>query len=337
MIAKLISLVLATSLLQAANAQELNLYTARHYQTDEALYTDFTKKTGIKINRIEASEDQLLERLKAEGGRSPADVFLTVDAGRLAVAESMGLFEPIQSKLINDKVAANYRLGNGTWLGLSTRARVILVDKTRFNPSEVANYEDLANPKFSKQICVRSGSHVYNLSLIASLIEHLGVDKTEAWAKGVVANLARAPKGGDTDQIKALGAGECSIALANSYYVARLLKSTKPEDKALMSQIAIVMPNQSGRGTHMNVAGGGVLKHAPNKAAALAFMEYLVSDSAQTYFADGNNEWPVVASLVVNNPALASFGSFKQDSLNIAKIGAQQAAAQALVNRVGWK
>jgi iron(III) transport system substrate-binding protein len=329
----------AITLSTQANAQEkvLNLYSARHYSTDEALYTNFTKSTGIKINRIEAGEDALLARIKAEGANSPADVFLTVDAGRLWIAEQDGIFAPIQSKVLNEKIPAAYRLASGTWYGFSTRARVIAVDKERVKDGEIASYEDLANPKWKGQICTRSGSHVYMLSLLSSIIEHNGAAKAEEWAKGVVANLARQPKGGDTDQLKAVAAGECSIALSNTYYIARLIKSDKADERAVMQKLRVVWPNTADRGVHMNVSGGGVVKTAPNKDSAIKFMEYLASDEAQAYFANGNNEWPVVKTANVKNEALESLGKFKEDTINMIALGKNQRQAQEIVNRVGWK
>lgn len=322
-----------------AQAQDkvLNLYSARHYSTDEALYSNFTKATGIKINRLEGGEDQLLQRIKSEGVNSPADVFLTVDAGRLWLADQEGVFAPVQSKVLSERIPAAYRLASNTWYGLSSRARVMVVDKLKVKPGEITSYEDLADPKWKGQVCTRSGSHVYMLSLISSIIEHAGAEKAEAWAKGVVANLARQPKGGDTDQVKAVAAGECVVALSNSYYLARMIKSDKTEDRAVMERVRIVWPNSNGRGVHMNVSGGGVLKHAPNRENAIKFMEYLVSDEAQGYFANGNNEWPIVSGLKVKNAALESMGTFKPDPINMIALGKNQRAAQEIVNRVGWK
>ena len=333
--------VSAVSALGAASAfaqdKVVNLYSARHYNTDEALYSNFTKATGIKVNRIDGGEDALLTRIKAEGANSPADVFLTVDAGRLWIADQEGVFAPIQSKVLNERIPAAYRLASNSWFGFSTRARVILVDKLKVKPGEITTYEDLADPKWKGQICTRSGSHVYMLSLLSSIIEHNGADKAEAWAKGVNANLARQPKGGDTDQIKAVGAGECSIALANTYYVARMIKSDKADERATMEKLRIVWPNSSGRGVHMNVSGGGVLKNSPNKENAVKFMEYLASDEAQGYFANGNNEWPVVTSATIKNEALDAMGTFKPDTLNMIALGKNQRQAQEIVNRVGYK
>lgn len=331
---------LASVLPSVASAQEkvLNLYSARHYSTDEALYSNFTKATGIRINRIEAGEDQLFQRIKSEGANSPADVFLTVDAGRLWIAEQEGLFAPINSNVLNQRIPAQYRLANGTWYGLSSRARVIVVDKTKVKPGEITTYEDLANPKWKGQICTRSGSHVYMLSLLSSIIEHRGAAAAETWARGVVANLARAPKGGDTDQVRAVAAGECTIALTNTYYLPRLLKSNRAEDRAVMNNIMVVWPNSGDRGVHMNVSGGGVLRNAPNRENAIRFLEYLVSDEAQRYFADGNNEWPIVPSVRVSNKELESLGTgWKADTVNMVALGKHQRLAQEIVNRVGWK
>jgi iron(III) transport system substrate-binding protein len=321
----------------SATAQEkvLNLYSARHYQTDEALYSNFTRQTGIKINRIEAGEDALLERIKNEGANSPADVFLTVDAARLAKADDLGLFAEVNSKTLQSRIPANLRTKD--WYSFSTRARVIVYNKANINAADIQNYEDLANPKLKGQICVRSGSHPYNLSLGASVLERLGEQKTEEWAKGLVANLARSPKGGDTDQIRAVAAGECGVALSNSYYVARLMRSDKPEDKKVVESIAVVWPNQKTSGTHINISGGGVLKNAPNKDAAVKFLEYLASDQAQVYFADGNNEWPVVPSVKTDNPALKAMGQFKTDPINVGALAKNQPTVQKIYDRAGWK
>ena len=330
---------LVALLIPVAQAQEkvLNLYSSRHYQTDEALYANFTKQTGVKINRIEGGEDPLIERLRNEGERSPADVLITVDAGRLWRAEQLGLFQPVKSKVLESRIPAPYRHPDGLWYGFSTRARVIAYNKERVKPGDIAAYEDLANPRWKGKICTRSAGHVYNLSLISSLVSHNGEAKTEAWAKAVAANLARTPKGGDTDQLKAVAAGECDLAISNSYYYVRLLRSQKPDEKAVTEKVGIIMPNQAGRGTHVNVSGAGVLKHAPHREAAIRFLEYLASDEAQNYFANGNNEWPVVATVKPSNPALAALGQFKADTLNLSVIGKSQPTAQKIADRSGFK
>ena len=320
-----------------ALAQEnvLNLYSARHYQTDEALYANFTRNTGIKINRIEGKEDELLERIKNEGANSPADVFITVDAARLAQADALGLFAPVKSKVLEDRIPDHLR--SPDWFAFSTRARVIIYNKASVNPADIQKYEDLADAKLKGKVCVRSGAHPYNLSLGSALIQHLGAQKTEEWANGLVANFARTPKGGDTDQIRAVAAGECGVSISNTYYIARLLRSGKPEDKKVMEKIGVVWPNQSTFGTHINISGGGMLKSAPHKEAAVKFLEYLSSDEAQAYFANGNNEWPVVKTAKVNNPALESLGTFKPDSLNIGILSKNTAQAQKIFDRAGWR
>jgi iron(III) transport system substrate-binding protein len=329
----------ATAAGTATGAQDklLNLYSSRHYQTDEALYTNFSKQAGIRINRIEAGEDPLIERIRNEAANSPADVLITVDAGRLWRAEQLGLFAPVSSKVLESRLPANMRVPNNQWFGFSARARVIVYNKAMVNPAEVQNYEDLAHPRLKGKVCTRSGGHVYNLSLMSALIEHWGENKAEQWARGVVANMARSPKGGDTDQIRAVASGECGVAISNSYYYVRLMKSAKPEDRQVIEKAGLVWPNQKSFGTHMNISGAAMLKHAPNKAAAVSFLEYLASDEAQSYFASGNNEWPVVNSAPLNNKELASLGTFKMDTLNIGALGRHQPLAQKIFDRVGYK
>jgi iron(III) transport system substrate-binding protein len=333
------SLGLSVALLVAAAGaqaqQVLNIYSARHYQTDEALYANFTKQTGIKINRLDGKEEELVERIKNEGASSPADILITVDAARLEIADKAGLFQPLSSKVIEARVPATLR--TPTWVAFSTRARVIAYNKAAVNGDWVQTYEDLANPRLKGQICVRSGAHPYNLSLGAAMIAHNGEAKTEEWAKGIVANFARAPKGGDTDQLKAVAAGECGVAISNSYYLARLMRSTKPEDLDVMKKLAVVWPNQKTWGTHINVSGAGIVKTAPNKDAAVKFLEYLASDEAQAYFANGNNEWPVVKSARIANPALETLGDFKSDALPIGQLAATTVQAQKVYDRAGWR
>ena len=339
---RLPALALAFALAGAASgafAQDklLNLYTARHYQTDEALYTGFTKRTGIKINRIEGGEDALFERIKSEGARSPADVFITVDIGRIWKADEAGIFEAVRSPVLESRIPAALRDPDNKWFGFSSRARIIVYNKGLVKEGQIKRYEDLADPRWKGQICARSSAHPYMLSLIASVVAHSGELKAEAWVKGLKENLARDPKGGDTDQIKAAASGECAIAITNQYYFVRLLRSAKGEDKSVTEKLGYVFPNQDGRGTHINISGGGMLKHAPHKEAARAFLEYLASDEAQAYFANGNNEWPTVANAKLNNPALQSLGTFKTDAINVAQLGKNQAAAQRIADRVGFK
>ena len=330
---------LAALSLQAlpAQAQEkvLNLYSARHYQTDEALYDNFTKATGIRINRLDGKEEELVERIRNEGAASPADVLITVDASRLEVADSLGLFQPVHSKLLEARIPAGLRTPN--WFAFSTRARVIVYNKAAISRDAVLTYASLASPGLKGQVCMRSGSHPYNLSLGAALIAHEGVGPTETWARALVANFARPPKGGDTDQIKSVAAGECGVTISNTYYLARMMRSTKPEDQQAMRAVGMVWPNQGGWGTHVNISGAGVIKHAPHHESAVRFLEYLASDSAQAYFADGNNEWPVVNSVPLTNPALLEMGRFKPDALPIGQLAKTTVEAQKVFDRAGWK
>ena len=329
-----------------AQEQVVNLYSARHYQTDEALYSNFTKATGIKVNRVDADDAGILARLKAEGTASPADVILLVDAARLWKGDSEGLFLPIKSPVLEAAIPAKLRAAptaeGSTWFGFSTRARVIVFDKLKVNRADVSTYESLADPKNKGLVCTRSGSHPYNLSLFGAITEHLGEVKTEAFLKGMVDNMARAPKGGDTDQIKAVASGECGVALSNTYYVARVLRSEAPEDKVIADRIGIVFPNQSTWGTHVNIAGAAVAKNAKNTANAVKFMEYMASPSAQEYFANGNNEWPAVSGLKISNPALIAMtgtrgGAYKSETIPISAVGMNQVKVQQMLDRVGYK
>lgn len=323
----------------SAFAQEkvLNLYSSRHYQTDEALYTNFTKLTGVRINRIEANEDALIERIRNEGERSPADVLITVDAGRLWRAEQLGFFQPVKSAILNSRIPASLREAGGHWFGFSLRARVIAYNKAKVKAEEVQSYEDLADAKWKGRLCMRSSSNIYNLSLMGALIDHLGEAKAEDWAKAVRANLARDPRGGDTDQLKAVAAGECDVTISNQYYYARLARSAKADERGVTEKLGIVFPNQRSWGTHVNISGAGVMKNAPHREAAVRFLEYLASDEAQRHFAEGNNEWPAVAGVTPDNPVLAAFGAFKQDALNVAVLGRNQPSSQRIYDRVAWK
>ncbi|MES2634108.1 MAG: extracellular solute-binding protein [Pseudomonadota bacterium] len=327
----------------SAQEQVLNLYSARHYSTDEALYSNFTKATGIKINRVDADDAGILARLKAEGSASPADVILLVDAARLYKGEVDGMFRPVKSKLLEDVIPAQYRAKatpeGTTWFGFSTRGRVIVYDKIKVKREDVDTYEELADPKNKGKVCIRSGSHPYNLSLVGAVTEHLGEQKAEAWLKGMVANLARDPKGGDTDQIKGVGSGECQIAVSNTYYIARMIRSSSPEDRAVMERVGIVFPNQASWGTHMNIAGGAMAKYSKNPANAVKFLEYLASPDAQNYFANGNNEWPVAKGVAVSNPALKAMsgGDFKSETIPLAAVGANTVKVQQMLDRVGFK
>jgi len=339
-----LAFVSSFSPLAMADTPTINLYSARHYPTDEALYSEFTKTTGIKINRVDSDDAGIIARLKAEGSSSPADVILLVDAARLWRGEIDGLFLPIQSATLEKMVPAQLRAkpndeGRTAWFGLSTRARVVVYDKLKVNKTDVDTYEKLADPKNKGKLCIRSGSHPYNLSLFGSMTEHLGAAATETWLKGLVDNMARAPKGGDTDQIKAVASGECGIAVTNTYYLARLMRSTNPADKAVTERVGVVFPNQQSWGTHVNVAGGAVARYSKNQANAVKFLEYLVSPEAQNHFANGNNEWPVVKDLKLDNPALKAMtgGNFKSELVPISAVGMNQIKVQQMLDRVGFK
>jgi len=337
---KRISIALFSVMVAAsASSQEsvVNVYSGRHYQADEALYAGFTKATGIKVNRIEAGEDAIIERIRNEGARSPADVMITVDAGRLWRADQLGLFQPAKSATLEKRIPESLRHPDGHWFGISTRARVIAYNKARVKPGEISTYEELADPKWKGRVCMRSSTSVYNLSLMGALIDHLGEARAEAWAKGVRENLAQEPKGGDTDQLKAVAAGLCDVTVSNQYYYARLARSAKPDEKQVAERLGIVFPNQASWGTHVNISGAGVLKHAPHREAAVKFLEYLASDEAQRYFADGNNEWPAVRGVKVDNPVLNALGDFKADRINVAVLGKNQPSSQKIYDRVAWK
>jgi iron(III) transport system substrate-binding protein len=342
---KLSIVLAAASAALGTQAQDkvLNLYSARHYQTDEVMYDTFTKTTGIKINRVDADDAGIVARLRAEGAASPADVILLVDAARMASADSQGLFQPIKSAKLDAAIPANLRADatkdGVTWTGFSTRARVIIYDPLRVKAADVATYEQLADPKLKGLVCTRSGSHPYNLSLFATVVERLGDAKGEEWLKGVVANMARAPKGGDTDQIKAVASGECGVALTNTYYVARMIKSSKPEDRSVMEKVRVVFPNQGTSGTHVNIAGAAVAKHAKNKDNAIAFMEFLASPFAQDYFANGNNEFPAVKGLKVDNPAIKAMGgdNFKAEQIPLGVVAKNMTKVQQMLDRAGYK
>jgi iron(III) transport system substrate-binding protein len=314
----------------------VNLYSARHYDTDNALYESFTQKTGIKVNLVEAEADKLIERLKSEGANSPADVLITVDAGRLWRAQEAGLLLPVTSTVLQTAVPKSLQEEGGHWFGFSRRARIIVYNKERVKPSDLSTYEALADSKWKGRFVVRSSSSVYNQSLTGSLLAALKPQKTEAWAKGLVANFARPPEGNDTAQIKAVATGIGEVTLVNSYYVARLLHSKKADEQAIASKIGVFFPNQGDRGTHVNISGGAVLKTAPNREAAVQFLEHLASPVAQEIFASRSYEYPILEQVAID-PVVKSFGTFKADALNAAVYGRNNAEALQLMDRAGWK
>lgn len=315
---------------------EINVYSARHYPSDEILFALFTEETGIKVNVINGNAEELMQRQQQEGESSPADVLITVDAGNLWRAQEMGLFQPVQSEILNKEIPANLRDPEGRWFAFSKRARVVIYNTEKVKPEELSTYDGLADPKWKGRLLVRSSGNIYNQSLVASMIEHEGVEKTEAWAKGIVANLARKPEGGDTDQLKAVMAGVGDLAISNTYYFARILSGDDAELKAKAAKLAVFFPEQQGRGTHINVSGAGVAAYAPNKDNAVKFLEFLISPEAQKIFADANNEFPVNAGV---KPAdvVAAWGPFKEDPLDITVLGKNNAEAVKLMDRADWR
>jgi iron(III) transport system substrate-binding protein len=320
----------------AASAAEVNVYSSRHYDTDKSLYQTFTQQTGIKVNIIEGRDDELIERIRTEAGNSPADILITVDAGRLWRAQNADILQPIKSKTLEDAVPSYLREPTGLWFGLTKRARVIIYNKSTVKPSELSTYEDLADPKWKGRLLIRSSTNVYNQSLAGSILAARGEKATEEWARGIVANLARRPQGGDSDQILAVAAGEGDIAVSNTYYFGRIAGSKKPEDQAVAAKVGVFFPNQNDRGTHVNISGAGVMKNAPNKENAVKFLEYLVSSPAQKIFAEGNYEYPVSKDAEIA-PVIASWGSFKEDNLNAAVFGKNNEEALKIMDRAGWK
>ena len=316
--------------------QQINLYSSRHYNTDEELYEIFTNQTGIKVNLIEGKADELIERIKSEGANSPADILITVDAGRLWRAEQAGIFAPVSSEILTSKIPANLRHPDNLWFGFVKRARVIMYNKDTVDPTMLSTYENLADDQWQDRLVIRSSSNIYNQSLVAGLIEVHGSQQVEEWCRGVVDNFARSPEGNDRAQIEAVAAGLADLAVANTYYLPRYAKDPDPAKQAIFQQIGVFFPNQEGRGTHVNISGGGLVKTAPNREGAIAFLEYLASPAAQTFFAQGNNEYPVVEGIPID-PIVGSFGTFKEDTTNVLAYGANSAEAVQIMDRAGWK
>lgn len=314
----------------------VNVYSHRHYEADRQLFARFTELTGIRVNVVTASADELITRLENEGKNSPADILITVDAGRLHRAKEKGLLQPIRSEVLETSIPATYRDPEGYWFGLTRRARVLIYDPSRVKPGELSTYEDLADPRWKGRILARSSGNVYNQSLLASLIAANGEEAAEAWARGVAANLARPPAGGDTDQIKAVAAGVGDVAIANTYYFGRLLSSSDPEERRLAERLAIFFPNQDGRGAHVNVSGAGVTASSKNVANAIRLLEFLASEEAQRIFSEANLEYPVNPR-VAPAEILQAWGEFKADTLNLARLGELNAAAVAIFDRAGWR
>lgn len=321
----------------AQPSNEVNLYSARKEALIKPLLDAFTEQTGVQVNIISSKADALLKRIESEGLNSPADVLLTTDAGRLHRATTAGVFQSIDSELLNKVVPPQYRDKSNLWFGLSVRLRPIMLLGDDVNLNAINNYSDLNNPLYAGKICVRSSSNIYNQSLVASMIHHIGVPKTEAWVKGFVANFARPPQGGDRDQIRAAAAGQCTIVVANTYYLAQMLADdSNKKDYSAAQKVRVIWPNQNTTGTHANISGAGVLKNAPNKDNAIKLIEFLASDTAQEIYANVNHEYPIISN-VAKNKILNSWGNFKADSLALNVLGENNAAAVKLMDRAGWK
>lgn len=317
-------------------SKQINLYSSRHYNTDTQLYDDFTKETGIKVNVVEGDADQLLERINSEGNNSPADVFVTVDVARLWRAQEAGIFAPVDSSLIKERIPQYLRHPQGYWFGFAKRSRVIMYDKEKIKPAQLSTYEDLANPKWKGKIVVRPATNTYNQSLVASMITADGEKKTEEWCRGLMANLAQPPQGNDVNRIEAVASGVADLTLANTYYFVRFGKSDDPAKQEVFKKVGVFFPNQKGRGAHVNLSGAGLVKTAPNREEAIQFLEFLTSDKAQMFLTKDNYEYPAVENLAID-PVLASLGTFKPDLTDIASYGPNLAKAVEIMARAGWK
>lgn len=330
------SAVLLASVAMPAFADgALNLYSSRHYDTDEKLYSDFSEQTGITINRIEGKADELLARMQAEGANSPADILVTVDTSRLSRAKEMGLLQAVESDVLEDRIPANLQDNDNQWFGISQRARIVFYNKDTVE-TPPASYLDLADPAFKGKVCIRSSTNEYNQTLLAALVTHYGEEDATAWAQGVVDNMARAPQGGDTDQLRGLVSGECDVSVSNSYYFARALRTEVDGVSGDIAKIGWVFPDQESVGAHMNLSGAGVAANAPNRDNAVKFLEYLTSESAQEYFSAGNDEFPVVQGVALAE-SVEKLGSFKADEVNLSDVASNIPTAQKIFNAVGWE
>lgn len=321
---------------ETAKNQVVNVYTHRHYEPDQNIFKMFEEKTGIQVKVINASADELIQKMKMEGNQSPADVLITVDAGRLSRAKDQGLLQSIESEILENSIPAHLQDVDNQWFGLTKRARIIAYSKDRVKPEELSTYEDLVNEKWKGKILVRSSSNIYNQSLMASIIANDGEEAAKQWAEGIVANMARSPKGSDRDQVKAVVAGEGDLAIVNSYYIGKMLNSPDPEEVETAKRIGLFFPNQDDRGTHINVSGAGVAKYAPNKANAILFIEYLISEEAQQVFTDANYEYPILES-VEPVQDIKDWGDFKEDNLGLNKLGENNKKAVLIFDEASWK
>ena len=336
----LIALLLAPSLFATGQPEEgaevVNVYSHRHYDTDRALYEAFTEETGIEVRVVEAGADELIQRLEAEGERTEADLLITVDAARLNRAKSMGLLQSASSELLEERIPEHLRDEQGHWFALTKRARIIAYHHSRSDRSILSTYEALASDDYEDAIAIRSSSNVYNQSLMASVIAHNGEEAAREWAEGVVENMGRDPQGGDRDQLRAIAAGEADYAVVNTYYIGQMLNSSDPQEREVGEQIGVFFPNQDGRGAHVNVSGGGVTQHAGNRENAIRLLEFLVSEEAQEQYAQANYEYPVVDGVALA-PSVASWGDFKEDSLDLSLLAEYNDDAVRIFDEVGWQ
>lgn len=316
--------------------QEVTVYTHRHYKSDQELFAGFEKETGIKVNVVNAKADELIQKMSLEGDKSPADVLITVDAGRLVRAKDKGLLQSATSEFLDKTIPSHLKDADNNWFGLTKRARVIVYNPEKVKAEDLSTYEDLANEKWKDKLLIRSSGNIYNQSLLASVIANLGEEKATEWTTNVFKNLARTPKGNDRDQVKAVVAGEGNVAVVNTYYIGKLLNSKNNEEVKAGKGIKIFFPNQQDRGTHINISGAGVAKHAPNKENAIKFIEFLASKKAQKIFAESNYEYPVNTEVEMSD-LLKSWGTFKEDTLSLTKLGKNNKKAVMVFDKVGWK
>ncbi|MEM9797285.1 MAG: Fe(3+) ABC transporter substrate-binding protein [Pseudomonadota bacterium] len=329
------ALAAASPALPAFANGELNLYSSRHYDTDERLYSDFEEETGITINRIEGNADELIARMEAEGANSPADILLTVDTSRLERAKDAGLLQSVDSTILEERIPANLQDSDNQWFGFSQRARIFFYDKEDVaNPPQT--YTDLADPAYAGMVCHRSSSNVYSQTLLSAVIENHGEAAARDWAQGVVNNFARDPQGGDTDQLRGIVSGECDVSVSNTYYFARAIRKDVEGVSSDIDKIGVLFPSQEGEGAHMNLSGGGVAANAPNRDNAVRFLEYLASDQAQQYFSAGNDEYPAVAT-VARSESVQSLGEFTGDDVSLSAVAKNLPLAQQIFNEVGWE
>ncbi|WP_051719995.1 Fe(3+) ABC transporter substrate-binding protein [Anditalea andensis] len=336
---KAILILIIGVLIISCNGQEqeiVNVYTHRHYEADQQLFDNFTAQTGIQVNVVSASADELIQKLELEGAGSPADVLITVDAGRLHRAEEKDLLQSIDSEILQENIPQKYNSPSNKWFGLTYRARILAYSKERVDPSELSTYEALADDKWEGRLLTRSSENIYNQSLLASILEAHGEEKTTEWAKAVLSNMARSPKGNDRDQVKAVASGEGDVAIVNTYYIGIMLNDSNIEEQRAAEQVGIFFPNQEDRGTHINISGAGVTKYAPNKGNAIKLLEFLSGKEAQTLLADINFEYPVNPE-VEHSPLLKNWGDFKSDDIALYKLGNKNREAVMIFDRIGWK